>query len=426
MTQTEQVRELTWLCSAALAVASMTGCALEAKSHVPAEEVETTSHELIAGFAANTAALDAVGALTVMYVDPFTGETRFDLICSAALIDADTVLTAKHCIESIAFVGEPYTAVFTVGPNSANPSQWVDIAETERAPGDTGGFTGYGHDVGIVQLVREVAGVTPLAIAGLDDSHVGRNFVAIGYGVRNNAGQLGLRRMGKVQLRAREGRTWEVLLGSFEAFFEWYTGSAVPTDCDSEAPADPYLCETLAYLRSIYESTVLEATDEAIAGGAPGDAQPCLGDSGSPLMLATGRGLTAFGVVNGSVGSDALICDHGAVYASFGAEVLEFLEAAKGWVDPCGGLSTSGVCEGTVARRCTTRVEGPRRIVEFDCADVGLTCEPQAAGLVGCGEDDQSFAPPASREPRSGEAPPDLLDLEERVFIDPGEPIPPH
>lgn len=427
MARTKHVREVSWLCCLALTVASMTGCALEAESHSAAPEVETSDNELIAGFAANNSALNAIGALSVMYRDPFSGSTRFDLICSGALIDTNTVLTAKHCVDAVSGYPDSYTPVFAIGPDSASPTQWLEIAETQRAPGDSGGFTGYGHDVGILQLAGEVTGVTPLAIAGLDDGQIGQNFVAIGYGVRNNYGTAGLRRMGKVQLRARQGRTWELLLGSFEAFFQWYTGSPVPTDCDSDAPADPYLCEALSYLRSLYDSTLLESTDDVIAGGASGDSQPCQGDSGSPLVLSvTKERLTAFGVVNGGVGSPTLICDHGAVYGSFGAAVLQFLEEAMAWVDPCGGLSTTGVCDGTVARRCTNRLEGPRRIVEFDCAAVGLTCEPQGGGLIGCGEDDQSFAPVSAPEPQAGQAPPDFHDVADRVFIEPGEPIPPH
>ncbi len=43
-------------------------------------------------------------------------------------------------------------------------------------------------------------------------------------------------------------------------------------------------------------------------------------------MRMVGGDLTAFGVVNGGIGTRQLICDHGAVYESFGPDVSRSCE----------------------------------------------------------------------------------------------------
>jgi hypothetical protein len=142
------------------------------------------------------------------------------------------------------------------------------------------------------------------------------------------------------------------------------------------------------YLRIIYDTTVLDEGYEVFVGGAKGDAQPCYGDSGGPLLRRNTAGeLVVYGVTSGGLGSQAQVCDFGAVYATFGPGVLEFVEESRSWVDPCLGLTSSGVCEGDVAHRCTNPAEGPRRAVQFDCAMLGETCGVQSDGAVGCGSD---------------------------------------
>jgi hypothetical protein len=74
--------------------------------------------------------------------------------------------------------------------------------------------------------------------------------------------------------------------------------------------------------------------------------------------------------------------------------VREFLERAHAWVDPCLGLSFVGRCSDSVAERCSSFGEGERRRLSFDCASVGLSCEAQNDGTIGCGVDDTYFSPP--------------------------------
>ena len=142
-------------------------------------------------------------------------------------------------------------------------------------------------------------------------------------------------------------------------------------------------------------TTLLEKDYEIVTGGVPGDSQPCFGDSGGPLVRRIDRQNVTFGVVSAGVGSVDSICDVGSIYSSLGPDALGFIAKAKEWVDPCGDLGSTGVCAGSVARRCTNVAEGRRRIVEFDCASLDLACNT-AAGQVACG--DNVLGPP-SRPP---------------------------
>jgi hypothetical protein len=244
----------------------------------------------------------------------------------------------------------------------------------------------------------------------------------------------GTRKIGTVTLRARKGSSLNAMGISFADYFKSYTGEPLPTSCssdgedagvapppslDSGAPEPPsggkggiggsagkggsgggpgpddYLCETAFYLRPQYDSLQLELLAEAVAGGAPGDSQPCIGDQGGPLARKDSTGkLTVYGVVIGGVSSQKLQCDDGAVYATFDQSVIDFIDQAKKWVDPCAGLSTLGQCDGSVASRCTNVAEGPRRKVAFDCAQVDLTCQTQQYdGSIGCGQNTDFFQP---------------------------------
>ena len=131
-----------------------------------------------------------------------------------------------------------------------------------------------------------------------------------------------------------------------------------------------------AYLRYLYESIVLNEGYEAMFGRTPGDAQACYGDSGSPIIRADAKGnLVAYGVVSAGIGSNQLVCDYGGIDAVIGPEVKTFLSAAQKWVDPCKGVSVEGTCSGKTAQRCTSPLEGPRRLVKFNCGSLGR-CAP--------------------------------------------------
>lgn len=367
-------------------------------------------HDIIAGFSANNSALDAIGAIDVFYETD--GYRSFDLLCTGALINPTTVLTAKHCVQQVNdSLAANYRFVFGIGPNALDPKFWSEVVATESAPGDDGGFIRRGRDVGVLHLATPITSVVPLPFASLQPEQVGLSFVGIGYGVQDSIATSGTRRLGSFSVRANRGRTFEALFGSFSAFFTWYTGAPPPELCgDGDADAgidDPAgECAYTYYLRSVYDSERLDDTNEIVAGGLHGNATACYGDSGGPLLRADASGqLHVYGVVSGGISSVQLACDYGNVYAGFDAGTLAFIEHALLWVDPCAGLSVIGTCDGSVAKRCTTLREGLRRAVQLDCGAVGLTCETQRDGSIGCGADDQSFVPPVVQsEPPSGAA----------------------
>jgi len=360
-----------------------------------------------------------------------------ELICTAVLTSETTALTAKHCTQTLR-AGAPSGAkfVFQIGPNSSAPTKEVDIVDSSEPPAALGGFTGIGYDVAAVHLGEAVTDVAPLPWAALEADALGHTYVGIGYGVQDNNGTLGTRKLGAMTLRARSGRVYELLFGSFEAFFEWFAGDPLPPECaangdedsgvpvagrggsggvggtagvDAGDPFDPGPCQLVPYARDIYATQMLEAA-QVIAGSLAGEAQACYGDSGGPLLRKRADGkLTVYGVVNGGVASPEAVCDHGTVFTTFDPTLLTFIDRANKWVDPCNGLSTVGRCSGTVAERCSTFGEGKRRKLGFDCAAVGLTCKTQDDGSIGCGDDDtylrqdRASADAAAFDPKAAE-----------------------
>jgi hypothetical protein len=413
--------------------ATLGWAACDRDSDGPVGEID---HGIIAGFPANDPALDAIGSLVIHFDGgPFgpPGQSSQEL-CGATLIGPETVLTAKHCaliVPLIISLGGRLT--FAVGPNSAMPTREVSIAGIELAPGDEGGFVGAGHDVSVMHLETPITDLVPVGLAVPVDDHVGQRFAAIGYGVQDNTGANGTRRLGAQTLRSRQGRVFEALFGSFDNFFEWFQSGTVPAsatalDMDGGVPSDdagpvrpgvdggpplPPMPPTLEeFARQIYDSVVLDEGYEVVTGGAPGDAQPCFGDSGSSLIRRQQGQFVSFGVVSGGIGSRDLICDLGTVYATFGAGVLEFLQTARQWVDPCGDMDSHGACDGNTAVRCTNLAEGRRRVVSFDCGSLEMTCNT-GGGQVSC--DGNALAPPPPPAPRPGM--PDPRREADKVFM---------
>ena len=412
------------------------------------DPVAAKTQEIIGGFGANSSQLNAVGSLNI-----WSPNYGFQYQCTAVLVTKNMALTARQCADGLVWgLREGGRAYFGIGPNAINAQRYVEVAEAELPPysPDKGTY----NDVAVLHLDEEIEDITPVSWASVDASSIGQKLVAVGYGVQNQSGVTGTRRLGELTLRATSGRKWELIFGSFEAYFKWNTGADLPAHCspdvDDDAgvplpeagtggvggsagkggrggsggkggvggyPApDDYLCQWAVYLRDSYENDRLENGSRFYAGGLAGEAQPCDGDGGGPLLRIDANGtLTVFGVLTEGLYSNSpnTQCDRGALYSWFDEAVLTFLDHAKGWVDPCGELSTTGQCSGTTAERCSGLGEGKRRKLSTDCSTIGLSCEPQNDGSVGCGVDDSYYYP----------GPPvPIVDVNGQIFHAPQQP----
>lgn len=413
--------------AAIMVLTVLTGCVSPSER----ERDPGRARALVGAFPAADPNFSAIGAVAV--VQDVDGSDEMPVIvCTGALIGPTTVVTAKHCLEAPLEFGEGFRLVFLLGVDGSAPNARIDVLATEGAPGDSGGYNGYGADVGVLHLREPVHDVVPLRLSGIHHGMVGADFLTVGYGAIDSSEDYGRRRVGTIKLKATSGPTYEALLGSFAAFYEFEAHHPLDPECD---PSDgrtlgellqgrSVRCNAVVALRGIFDTYQLEYAGEVAAGGYPGDAQPCSGDSGGPLLLrgADGR-LTAHAVVSGGLASRAQTCAFGAIYASFSPTVLSFLQTALRWTDPCMNLPAGGRCDGNTARRCTTPLEGPRLALSFDCARAGTICALQADGLVGCGGSvaRDIAAVPLARPTPTRALIHDPLLFDSRVFLAPGE-----
>lgn len=378
------------LLTPALLLTTLLACAVD-----DGDPSESQTGEIVGGVAANGAGLDAVGALGRIQPDG-----TFKYYCTATLVAPQVVLTAKHCVARAG--GPAYTEnesiYFGIGANSKEPKRIVKLARTWMADLDTGGFVSRGADVAVATLDEPVLDVAPLPV--LDDhvgpSAIGGRVSAVGYGVRDIARSSGLRRAGTLTIQATEGAIMGGAFASADELVDFARTEA--GDGFSEGRDEPRL-------RQLWERSLLERY-ELFAGIAPGDVQPCSGDSGGPLLARTREGLGVIAVVSGSFklsNSFANPCSVlGEVYATFPADIQAMIDEASldvggkpptrfelgearfgdapklpdtdGAGDRCGDVPVSGICEGHAAVRCISEAEGPRRLTHIDCGLVMQTC----------------------------------------------------
>jgi len=296
--------------------------------------------------------------------------------CSGTLVGPTAVETAKHCVMDLDS-SSLYTDVgFAVGPDASNPTAVYPIVDWEwetEVPGDPNSLlSDLGSDVGVAHLGSTVTGVTPMAIGTLNASDIGNRFTALGFGIQNNNSDDGTRKAGSLTLRGIGGNYADYLFGSLDGFLKG--AQKMP---DFAGLPDWELTE-------IYDELNLLPEYQAFLGGRPGDAQPCFGDSGGPMVAVRNGQRTVFGNVTSGLRSTRLICDWGAVFAVFGPATQAFLQNALAWVDPCGGVTVKGKCDGDLAIRCTNRLEGQRRLSETDCGLLGQTCGLDETATVAC------------------------------------------
>ncbi len=377
------------------ATLALSACSGASQTNEPGQsEITDRDDAIFAGFDVKTTTLDAVGSLGVelRWPDrsgpvPANGGSpaMYFPICTATLVGPNAVLTAKHCT----WLFDIFPMYWAPGSeNAKEPTKKYRLVDAILASPSTGGSIGIGADVAVF-FTDETPSVAPIATAdgALTTADLGRKFYAIGYGSQNNlqGGGLSLtgeRKLGTLTLNAIEGKKFQLLFGSWEAFLDNLAGMGVSIEA---CLADPACAESL-------EKTW--ATDmfpryEAYLGNQPGDAQACHGDSGGPLLGTVFDASTnthrrsIHGVVSHGWFTPEQRC-YGNFYATFGPEVQPLLAQALTWVDPCGDVTEQGSCMGGVATRCTRPKEGKRRVTSVDCAPLGLTCGEGSHGEASC------------------------------------------
>jgi hypothetical protein len=279
----------------------------------------TTSQAIIGGEAAPEEEYAAVGAL--VFVIPDVGVA--DVFCSGTLVGRKAVVTARHCTPTIDFaLANGLEPSFAIGPDAFNPTQVIPITGYVAAPPAQGNEQGLlldgGRDVAVAYLASAPAGVTPIALGRFDNRMLGTDFTIAGYGIFDFAGSYGQRFAGTGTAREIKGRWYKLLFdGDYDAYLEWYF-----TDSSAAQPSEEEAREWWKIYR-------LESNYELLAGGLPGEAVGCFGDSGGPLLLEGCRGeLTTYGVSFATEATFSTICGLGGGYLVFNEKMLDFVKDA--------------------------------------------------------------------------------------------------
>ena len=332
---------------------------------------------VIGGQPGDSPLLNAVGTIGTMV------EGKYSFFCTASLIGSSTVLTAKHCVQTSSGPRYDQEKVFFALGNTNQPTRLVQVVAGELAKLNSGGISG-GSDVAALNLLEPITDVAPLTLAdrAMATSDLGRKLLSAGFGPKNAAQEQGSeaidgdRAMGLLTANALEGKAFEHIFGSWDAFKAY---------CEAEYGAD-VVADYLPEFQAWYDDTVLLKDYDLWAGAQPGDARMVAADVGGPLILTvktrTGIKTSLYGVLSDVFASSTN--DYGSFYALLGPSATEAISKAQAWVDPCVGESVTGRCDGTVAIRSSDLGEGPRHMLQNDCADLDQVCVFSAAGTVGC------------------------------------------
>lgn len=288
-------------------------------SEVSDVQLSTTTQAILGGAPADEAKYGAVGAL--VFAIPDVGV--LDVFCSGTLVGPQALVTARHCTPSIDFaLANGLIPAFAFGPDAFNPTQLVTITGYVAAPPAPGNEKGLlldgGRDVAVAYLDTAPTGVTPAKLGQFDKDMLGKRFTIAGFGVSEFAGTYGQRFAGSATARALEGRWYKLLFdGDYDAYLEWYfTDSSVALPSEEEA-------------KEWWKIYRLENKYELLAGGLPGEAVGCYGDSGGPLLLGRSAAkLTIYGVSFAVEGTFSTVCGLGAGYLVFNRKMLDFVEDA--------------------------------------------------------------------------------------------------
>lgn len=306
-------------CSAAGGSAAGGSAASEASGAEPV--IASIEQEIVNGKPACDPALDAVGGLVFHFSDPAYGEFE-EFYCSATLIAPKVALTARHCVlGSYQFYPDPAFSNYVVfGQDAYAPEQEVKVTGYLTAPSGPGGLLNDGgRDMAVLYLEEAPEGIKPAKLGKFKSHMLGDTFRIAGYG-QTEQFTSGTKYEGKVTARALSGDWYPLLFdNNYEAFDEWYW-----TDASLAEPSEEE--QEVWWSSGLY---TLEPGYELLAGGSPGEAVGCWGDSGGPLLKGkSANNLTVYGVSFAGEGSIATNCALGGGYAVLNPEMLDWVKSA--------------------------------------------------------------------------------------------------
>jgi hypothetical protein len=211
---------------------------------------------------------------------------------------------------------------FGFGFDMLMPDQLIPITGYTAAPPAKQETRGLlkdgGRDIAVAYLSTAPENVIPARLGRFDEDLLGKQLQIAGYGMSDSWGTYGMRFVGPGTARAIAGRWYPLLFNhDKQAYLEWYW-----TDSAGAEPSDEQAEEW-------WKSYKLEAGFELLAGGLPGEALGCYGDSGGPIFVETkAGGLKVVGVSFAVEASIANICDKGAAYLVLNERMHDFVKHA--------------------------------------------------------------------------------------------------
>lgn len=289
---------------------SLLGC-----SQAQPEEVSgpvKVDQTIINGNDASDPKFDAIGALLTV------GD--WDLACSGTLVAPNAVITAKHCVNKYVApaLANHQTIHFAFGAFLDQLATITGYVTAPASPTKSGLLQNGGRDLAVVYIDAAPEGIVPAKLGQFRNSALGNQFQIGGYG-QDETGFYGWRMSGPATARAIAGQWYDLLFdGDRQAFLDWYFTDAPTNYPKSEADAQNW-----------WKTYRLEPQFELLAGGLPGEALGCFGDSGGPIFLGdSAETLTVYGVSFGVEASIAHNCTRGGAYIVFNKTMLDFVQAA--------------------------------------------------------------------------------------------------